>query len=277
MIYKSKLDESVNFEFKDMECRYVRRNEEKLSIYLSSQKGCKQACRFCFLTQKGLTKDTNVTVEEFEHQVDTVYDHYEKQPSAKRVNYNLMAKGEPLENTELIRNFATFYELCESKADYYGLDFKINISTILPSTSSITDLEQLFLWSNVRIYYSLYSMKQLFRKKWLPKATSALLGLKTLHHCQKLFNKPYRVHWCYISGQNDHLDQTHELGEVLANHGEPAVNIVRYNPFSTDLGIESSFDIIQRNVWVLKKQYGLSVKIVPRVGHDVNASCGMFL
>jgi 23S rRNA (adenine2503-C2)-methyltransferase len=278
-VHKSGLDESVNFEFGGMECRYVRRNAVKMSIYLSSQKGCKQACRFCFLTQKGHTNDTNVTMDEYEQQLDTVFDHYDiYQPEALRVNYNLMAKGEPLLNREFIDDFPSFYEMCEENAFERALDFRINISTIYPNDLLDSDLEQISMWGKVKFYISLYSMDQDFRKRWLPKAVpNAGLILKKMHAVQNIFNKGYRVHWCYIDDQNDSIEQTYQIGEALANNGAPAVNIVRYNPFSPEQGKESEFDVIQRNVWILKKQFGLTVKIVPRVGVDVNASCGMFI
>lgn len=277
--HKSELDKSVNLEFDGMECRYVRRNNEKMTVYLSSQKGCKQACRFCFLTQKGYTDDTNVTIEEYERQIDAVFDCYLDDPEpAIRVNFDLMAKGEPFENFDLLNNFADFYELCESFASDYELDFKINISSILPQWVNENDIDRFYSWDKVRIYYSLYSLNPDFRKKWLPRANPFPIdNLKQLYMLQKKYNKPYRVHWCYISGENDTSDQTHALGEILANHGSPNVNIVRYNPFSGQQGKESAFDNIQSNAWILKKTYGLNVKIIPRVGFDVNASCGMFI
>ena len=116
-----------------------------------------------------------------------------------------------------------------------------------------------------------------FRKKWMPKASDPYFALNVLSNIQKNTNKSYRCHWAYIKDQNDSDKDTHILGKILSESGKPNINIVRYNPFSKEQGTESDWDELSRNVWILKKQYGLSVKVISRVGFDINASCGMFL
>jgi len=56
-------------------------------------------------------------------------------------------------------------------------------------------------------------------------------------------------------------------------------NLVRYNPASPEQGLESSEEIINRNVGIIQNRFNFNskVQIIPRVGFDVKASCGMFV
>lgn len=55
-------------------------------------------------------------------------------------------------------------------------------------------------------------------------------------------------------------------------------NIVRYNPFSPEQGQETSEDVLEDLVREIRYLMPDSiVKVIPRVGFDVNASCGMFV
>jgi len=53
-------------------------------------------------------------------------------------------------------------------------------------------------------------------------------------------------------------------------------NLVRYNPAASKQGEESDKEIIERNINFLKNNLNEKVQIIPRVGFDVSASCGMF-
>lgn len=56
------------------------------------------------------------------------------------------------------------------------------------------------------------------------------------------------------------------------------MNVVRYNPQSDKYGRESSEAVIERNAAMLQEWMPLdSFRIVPKVGFDVKASCGMFV
>ena len=123
-ILKSTEDASVNFVLSGdypgyFEARYVRRpplksgDPEYFACYLSSQSGCKQACRMCHLTNTKQTQAENATLEIFLEQAEIVLKHYnENCAPAKIVHFNFMARGEALSNEFFIRdNQELFYKL----------------------------------------------------------------------------------------------------------------------------------------------------------------------
>ena len=56
------------------------------------------------------------------------------------------------------------------------------------------------------------------------------------------------------------------------------VNIVRYNPHDPRRhGVEPPEDVIRRNAQIYRSRLPHArVRVIPRVGYDVAASCGMF-
>src|SRR5262245_40897336 len=82
--YQSNQDAAVNWhraaDVGQIEARYVRRCQDYIAVYLSSQTGCDQGCRMCHLTATGQTRLRDVTHEEFLEQADVVLEHYRRQP-----------------------------------------------------------------------------------------------------------------------------------------------------------------------------------------------------
>lgn len=78
MILRSRLDASVNHvalsdDGGAIESRWVyRANSGYAIVYVSSATGCRQACRFCHLTQAGQTMDRPLSISEMADQVATV-------------------------------------------------------------------------------------------------------------------------------------------------------------------------------------------------------------
>lgn len=76
-ILHSQEDASVNFIWRGeypgmLEARYVRRSPEYFVCYLSSQSGCKQACRFCHLTATKQTSLIDVPIADILNQASNL-------------------------------------------------------------------------------------------------------------------------------------------------------------------------------------------------------------
>lgn len=285
-VFKSSIDQSVNFVWdlgdkRLVEARFVQRDPSYFIVYLSSQTGCTQACRFCHLTATRQTSFDQMGVLEFMEQAQAVISYYRERVDAgmvpaTKVHFNWMARGEPLLNPHILQChhelFATLRKLVPE------LEVRFNISSIFPK-GCLPALDSLLDAPGVRIYYSLYSLEGSFRRRWLPKAEDPWKVLTRLAQAQEASGLPVILHWALIEGQNDSEKQAQDIVNAVNAVGLNAkFNLVRYNPWSERQGRESPEPVVQKVFTVMHKGLQSSTsRIVPRVGFDVAASCGMFL
>lgn len=281
-ILKSQLDQSVNFVEEQLvgflESRYVRKVDDYFICYLSSQTGCNRGCKFCHLTATKQMAFNDSDYQDFLSQAMQVMRHYRKEDKpAKYMHYNFMARGEVLANKHILSDADEILLPLATLATRERLNPKFNISTIMPVTlkKSLTDI---FKIVTPTMYYSLYSVNDDFRNKWMPAAMPVGKALDLLKNYQEMTKKILKIHYCFIKNENDStedlLAMCHELN-WRELHCE--FNLVRYNPFSPAQGEESDQTIIDQNIQLLKEHFPGKVQIIPRVGYDVSASCGMFV
>lgn len=285
LIIKSNVDQSVNFIYPSnnigkFEARYVRREDQYFIIYVSSQSGCDQACRMCHLTATGQNQLDNATLEDFIQQAESVYSHYDEVNNpAKVIHYNFMARGEPLNNPVVLNNNEELFKNFKILAQQRNLEAKYLISTIMPTTMENRTLVNIFPRTYPDIYYSIYSTNDKFRKKWLAKALPYQRSLELLKEWQEYNGKIPKIHFAFIKGENDkEEDMVNIANAINAMELKVSVNIVRYNPYADKYGQESDEITIQRNTDILSSLLSPeNIRIVPKVGFDVKASCGMFV
>lgn len=284
-------DKSVNFvSATGQESRYVRRTDDYFIIYLSSHNGCNKACRFCHLTQTGQTDMVEATVEEMALQAQRVVDHYltkvylKQEVPAQKIHFNFMARGEPLASSVIRKQWKQLTKrLLDIIAPTAITNVRFNISSIIPDAEwpYISDaFDTVFTGENKPIiYYSLYSLNPLFRKRWLPKAVDPAVALRKLTEWQLTSQGEVVFHWAMIEGENDSQLDIYDLKQFIKSSNIIArFNLVRYNPFSPGQGIESNAEILQLRFDELIEVMNIpGSRIVPRVGFDVAASCGMFV
>ncbi len=280
----SEQDASVNWDravdIGHLETRYVRRCPDYFVVYLSSQTGCFQGCRMCHLTATGQTRMRDSTFVEMIDQASTVLEYYRRQTQPARiVHFNFMARGEPLANRALVADGDGLLGELSQLAVSLDLRPRHLISTILPKEFD-RPLDDVFVTHHPDVYYSIYSMSPRFRRRWLPKALPAEIALDRLMQWQRSTNKIVSLHHAYIAGENDSEVDVHQICDAVEERGlRVNVNIVRYNsPDSSRCGVEPEESIIQRNASIYRSRFPHSrVTVIPRVGFDVAASCGMFL
>jgi 23S rRNA (adenine2503-C2)-methyltransferase len=283
--HPSRQDASVNWDrpadVGRIEARYVRRCSDYVVVYLSSQTGCNQGCRMCHLTATGQTRLRDVTHEEFLEQADTVLDHYRREtPPARSVHFNFMARGEPLANPVLLEHADELLGELARRAIALRLRPRYLVSTIFPRQFGDRLLEDVFLSHHPEIYYSIYSVSERFRRRWLPKALPTDEALDRLASWQRSTYKICKIHYAFIAGENDSEADVHSICDALERRRLMVhVNIVRYNPHDPGRhGVEPPEEIIERNAQIYRARLpNARVRVIPRVGFDVQASCGMFL
>lgn len=283
-VLRSGEDRSVNFvlplEEGSIETRYVRRCDDYFIVYLSSHTGCKHACRFCHLTTTGQTYFEPVTVDLYLEQALRVFSHYDAvadaQGAATRVNFNFMARGEALSNPHFIADGFTLTGCLASLARERGLCSRFHVSTIIPQGFN-QSLVTAFGGLPLEFYYSIYSVRDDFRKRWLPRAKPVRAAMSLLADWQHSQHREVVLHWAFIAGENDSEHDVHAICDLVDQYGlHVRVNVVRYNP-PNDKSQETALPLIERNLAIIRSRLADSSKIVRRVGKDIFASCGQFV
>lgn len=293
----SRLDRSVNWVTAkgrgSVETRYVRRWDPIIDrasnhfiAYVSSHSGCKMGCNMCYLTHQKQNTFEPVTVPEFTQQVKTVVDHYtantNNESRAQRMNVNFMARGEAFANPNVVNKFPEIYSSFAQLAESADVRLKINISTIFPWTMSERTLDDVFKGKPAHVYYSLYSLRHEVRAKWLPNAMPwqiALDRLKLYSDSNPHIDTPITIHHSYIEGVNDDLADAEDMAGVLRSFNLRAkFNLVRFNPPPGSNYKEPSEQRLHQLFGIVAGALNHPQSyIVPRVGPDVFASCGMFV
>src|SRR5262249_26715825 len=186
---------------------------------------------------------------------------------------------EPLANPVLLAHADDLLGDLARRAVALGLRPRYLVSTIFPRELGGRLLEDIFLIHHPEIYYSLYSMRESFRRRWLPKALPAEEAPDRLASWQRSTYKICKIHYAFIAGENDSEADVHAVCDALENRRLMAhVNIVRYNPHDPRRhGVEPSEEVIQRNAKIYQARLPYArIRVIPRVGYDVHASCGMF-
>lgn len=265
------------------ESRYVQRTDDYFICYLSSHTGCAYSCRFCHLTATRQTMMAPASMDDYLAQADRVLDTYRQRrdgglPAAQRMHFNFMARGEALANPTLLERSDELFERLGEKADAVGLPARFLVSTILPRDFD-GDLSRILADERALPYYSLYSVNPAFRKRWLPKAMPAADALARLARFQQDTGRKVVLHWAFIQGENDSLVDVDATLDAVDEAGLKAkFNLVRYNPHDGRHGQEPDEAHLQVLFDRIASRLGQpGSRIVPRVGYDVKASCGMFI
>lgn len=268
------------------EARWVQRTCDYGIVYVSSHTGCALSCRFCHLTATGQTMMTPAGEVEYLAQLDQSLRTYEQRrdrgeiPPVGRFHVNFMARGEALKNRNLLTNSHAIFERMRERLEQSqpGAEHRFLVSSILPARLEF-DLDHVLSDQDVDLYYSLYSLNPGFRRRWLPKAMTGEAGLDLCTRYQQKTGKRVALHWAFIKGQNDSDQDVDAILEAIHRRGlRCKFNLVRYNPHDERHGEEADEETIQRHFRKIADALGdPDSRIVPRVGYDVKASCGMFV
>jgi adenine C2-methylase RlmN of 23S rRNA A2503 and tRNA A37 len=231
------------------------------------------------LTTTKQTKFEDVTAKGYVQQARHVLKHYVGQAPAKYAHLNFMARGEALANRHMLENADSILWQLGQEIHVWDehLGVRYNMSTIMPRSLD-RELTDVFKIIHPTIYYSLYSANKNFRGRWMPGAMDLDKALDMLVRYQEFSRKRIKIHHCFIRGENDSLEDLEQwIDKLNVKWLDWDFNLVRYNPYSEVQGAESTEDVIARNLNFIEQHCPGDVKMIPRVGYDVHASCGMFV
>ncbi len=285
-VLRSQEDASVNFIEEQLtgffEARYVRRCDAYFVCYLSSHSGCNRGCTFCHLTATRQTSFVPSTINDYVAQALQVFKHYRAEvkagkPPARYMHFSFMARGEALANPHLLDRGGELLARLGQLAKDEGLPAKFCVSTIMPKTlhKSLVDV---FGFLTPTIYYSLYSVDEAWRAKWMPGAMPVEEALRLLADYQRFSKKIVKIHHPFIKGENDQREHIDAMCDAIDRNGLVCeFNLVRYNPATPEQGAEPGEERLRWCLDRLRGRFKGGVKVVDRVGKDVAASCGMFV
>lgn len=282
----------IPFKKSFVEARYVRRAPHYISAYLSSHNGCKMQCKFCWLTATDQKEFNHVELDLYKNQLHYILKHSKDIDKDKskdiRVNINMMARGEALANKIIINHYPDFYNSMNNmiQKEYGYKETKINLSTIMPNVIINRNLIDIFKDEPVNLYYSLYSINDQFRKKWLPNAIPWNIALNKLKDYQIITSNPIAFHFALIENENDNLEDVKKMTDeiIKMKFDKTKFNIVRFNPHS------SMNEYKETNEYKMDKIYKIlqsvandediktnKSRIVLRSDTKTRSSCGLFV
>lgn len=234
--------------------------DERLTLCVSSQIGCKMSCNFCMTGKQGF--NGNLSVNEILNQVYSV-------PEAEKLtNIVFMGMGEPLDN------FDNVMQAIDIITADYALAWspkRITLSTI----GVLPKLKQFLDESTCHLAVSLHSPVSEQRISMMPveKAHPAKDVIELLK--QYDWSKQRRLSFEYImfDGVNDSPVYARELNRLLSGL-DCRINLIRFHiiPQST-LRPSSHEKMLKFRDFLTAK--GLFCTIRASRGEDISAACGM--
>jgi 23S rRNA (adenine2503-C2)-methyltransferase len=241
------------------------KHQERYTVCISSQVGCKVGCAFCLTAKGGFVR--NLTAGEIVEQLRMI-----KQDNTidanRRVNIVYMGMGEPLDNLPEVAKSVKIF------ADSEGMDIAPHRQTISTSglSSKIEKLGELDLGINLAI--SLHAVDDALRQQLMP--INKAYNIASIIDAVKRFpvNDRKRVMFEYlvIKDVNDDIGSAKKL-LVLLDGIKAKVNLIYFNPYGgTEFKRPSEEDMKAFQAYLTQR--GLHCTIRESKGLDISAACG---
>lgn len=235
-------------------------DQERATLCVSSQSGCKMGCKFCMTGRMGYS--ANLTAGEIISQIINV------QESDRLTNVVFMGMGEPLDNYKEVLKSTI---ILTSDWGFGWSPKRITISTIgvLPALKDFLDN------SKCHLAVSLHNPFETERAQMMP-AQKAWPIEKTIELIKEYdFSGQRRVSFEYImfSGWNDtkrHADALYRMLRGL----ECRVNLIRFHEIP-DFPLKCSPDLVIEKFKERLNNSGVVATIRASKGEDILAACGM--
>jgi 23S rRNA (adenine2503-C2)-methyltransferase len=244
---------------KYIETAYIHDNE-RATICVSSQAGCKMGCLFCMTGKQGF--QGNLTSNEILNQFRSLPEH------KNLTNMVYMGMGEPLDN---IHEVLKSLEIMTGDWGYGWSPTRITISTV----GIINSLKEFLEKSNCHLAVSLHSPFDEERRKLMPVQKTNTIK-EILDIIRKFgFNGQRRVSFEYIlfKGFNDTQKHVKELARILDGI-KCRINLIRFHEIP-DSDYQSPDPAVINNFKDALNAKGILTTVRASKGVDIKAACGL--
>ena len=234
---------------------------DRATLCVSSQAGCRMACRFCMTARQGLR--ANLTAGEIINQIRSL-------PEREQLtNIVYMGMGEPMDNIdEVLKSL----EILTSGYAFGWGHRRITVSTV----GLVGGLKRFLNESKCRLAVSLHSPFDHERAKLMPaqKANPISDVLKAIREHDP-YDAQRRVSFEYImfAGVNDTRRHAEALAKMLSGC-DYRVNLIRFHRIP-DCDLRPSDYGTMENFGDFLASRGLPATIRASRGEDISAACGM--
>jgi len=241
------------------------KHQERYTVCISSQVGCKVGCAFCLTAKGGFMR--NLTAGEIVEQVRLIKKDNEI-ASNRRVNLVYMGMGEPLDNLKAVVQSVKIF------SEEEGMAIATHRQTISTSglSSKIVKLGKEELGINLAI--SLHAVDDALRETLMP--INKAYNIKSIIDAVKNFpvNDRKRVMFEYlvIKDVNDDIYAAKKLLSLLDGI-KSKVNLIYFNPYGgTEFKRPSEKEMKKFQEYLTSR--GLHCTIRESKGLDISAACG---
>jgi 23S rRNA (adenine2503-C2)-methyltransferase len=242
-----------------VEAAYIP-DDERATLCVSSQVGCKMGCLFCMTGKQGF--QANLSAGEILNQIHSLPER------DKLTNVVYMGMGEPFDNLEPVLKSI---EILTAEWGYGWSPRRITVSTIGIIPAMITFLDR----CQAHLAVSLHTPFEAERKMLMPiqKAYPLDEVIRIIRSWD--FGRQRRVSFEYIlfKDLNDTAAHVRELARLL-NGLRCRINLIRFHPVP-DTDLTGSDDQAVQNFKDALNKKGILTTVRASRGQDIYAACGL--
>jgi len=241
------------------------KHQERYTVCISSQVGCKVGCAFCLTAKGGFMR--NLTAGEIVEQLRLIKKENDIAAN-RRVNIVFMGMGEPLDNLEAVAKSVKIF------SDEEGMAIAPHRQTISTSglSSKIEKLGKMGLGINLAI--SLHAVDDALRQQLMPinKAYNIASIITAVKNFPVNDRKRVMFEYLVIKDVNDDISAAKKLLSLLDGI-KAKVNLIYFNPYGgTEFKRPSETDMKKFQSYLTQR--GLHCTIRESKGLDISAACG---
>lgn len=257
-------DGTIKYVYEVADGRFVESvyipDEDRATLCVSSQVGCKMNCKFCMTGKQGFS--SQLTANQIINQINSLPER------DKLTNVVMMGMGEPLDNLDEVLKAL---EIMTSSYGYGWSPKRITVSTVGLRKGFRRFIEE----SDCHLAVSLHSPVPMQRRELMPaeKAFSITEMVDILKEYD--FSKQRRLSFEYIvfKGVNDSMVYAKELLKLLRGI-DCRVNLIRFHAIP-GVELEGADLETMTHLRDYLTSHGLFTTIRASRGEDIFAACGM--